>query len=116
MVDTSEIDRIWEIVKNKKKIKTINKLVKEFNKYYQVYVTKFENIKDSDNWSLICDTTAKLRDFSGSFASVIDYKNNNQYDNVLYKMREIVNYNMYLDTDELYAIRNNIQELLREVQ
>lgn len=116
VVDTSEIDRIWEIVKNKKKVKTINKLIKEFNKYYQVYVTKFENIKDSDNWSLICDTTAKLRDFSGSFGSVIDYKNNNQYDNVLYKMREIVNYNMYLDTDELYAIKNNIKELLREVQ
>lgn len=116
VVDTSEIDRIWEIVKNKKKIKTINKLIKEFNKYYQVYVTKFENIKDSDNWSLICNTTAKLRDFSSSFQGVIDYKNNNQYDNVLYKMREIVNYNMYVDTDELYAIRSNIQGLLREVQ
>lgn len=116
VVDTSEIDRIWEIVKNKKKIKTINKLIKEFNKYYQVYVTKFENIKDSDNWSLICDTTAKLRDFSGTFKGVIDYKNNNEYDKVLYKMREVVNYNMYFDTDELYAIRKNIQELLREVQ
>lgn len=118
VVDTSEADKIWNIIKNKKRARAINKVLREFDKYYQVYLAKFDSIKNSENWSLISDTAGKLREYTGVFKQVVDYKKAQDYDNLLYKVRDMFNYNMYFDyeNEELQTIRNNIKELLNEVK
>lgn len=114
VVDTSASDRIWAIIKNKKRVKIFNKILKEFDKYYQVYIDRFDNIKNSENWSLICETSGRLREYASTFKQVVDYKNNHEYDNLLYKISDMFNYNMYFESDneELMAIKVNIKELI----
>lgn len=116
VVDTSEIDRIWEIVKNKKKGKVAKKVYNLLNKYYNEYVNKFNEVKDSEKWALICDITSKLREHSNNMERVLEYKNNNEYSSMFSKVQEMVDYYMYFDTDTLKAIRTSIRELLNEVR
>ena len=116
VVDTSEIDRIWEIVKNKKKGKVAKKIYNLLNKYYNEYVNKFNEVKNSEKWALICDITSKLREHSNNMERVLEYKNNNEYASMFSKVQEMIDYYMYFDTDTLKAIRTNIRELLNEVR
>ncbi len=116
VVDTSEIDRIWEIVKNKRKGKVAKKVYNLLTKYYNEYVNKFNEVKDSEKWALICDITSKLREHSNNMERVLEYKNNNEYNSMFSKVQEMVDYYMYFDTDTLKAIRTSIRELLKEVR
>lgn len=118
VVDTSEVDKIWNIIKNKKRAKILNKILKEFNNYYQYYIKKFDEIKNTENWSKICDTSGKLREYANTFEQVVMYKKNQDYDNLLYKITDMYNYNMYFEWDnqELQTIKDIIKDLLKEAR
>lgn len=116
VVDTSEIDRIWEIVKNKKKGKVAKKIYNLLTKYYNEYTKRFNDIKDSENWALICETTGRLREHSNNMERVKQYKNNNEFNDLFSKVQEMVEYYMYFDNEDLKAIRVSIRELLKEVR
>lgn len=116
VVDTSEVDKIWAIIKNRRKGKVAKKIFNLMDKYYKHYLDRFDEVKNTEEWSKITDIASKLREYTGAMKQAVDYKNNAEYDNLFYKLKDMINYNMYFDNDYLCDILASIRDLFKEVQ
>ena len=116
IVDTSASDRIWEIIRNKRKVKIAKKVFVALDKYYNEYTKRFNEIKDSEDWNSIYHTASKLSEFSSQMAQITRYNNEKDYNGLYYKLQETISYNMYFDNEYLEGIRTNLKELVKGLQ
>lgn len=116
IVDTSASDRIWELIRNKRKVKVVKKITNELEKYYNHYTSRFNEIKDSEDWNTIYHTASKLSEFSCQMEQITRYNNEKDYNGLFYKIQETIRYNMYFDNEYLEGIKNNLMALNKELQ
>lgn len=115
VVDTSEIDKIWEDIKNKKKGRIVKKVFVELNKWYEDMLATYNDMKDSEKWNDIYNLAYKMNNYTSGLKSLKNYQNEKRYNDIAYRLNDLLSYDLCFENAYQLEIKKNLKDIVNEL-